>query len=92
MLWSLLEDQGSKVDYHDPHVPVIRPSREHSRFAGRRNVELNEASVREYDLILVTTKHDAVDYAMIAKNAKLIVDTRNAFNGLIERPEIYVKA
>ena len=54
VLWRLLEDQGATVDYHDPHVPVIRPSREHSRFAGRKNIELNETRVSQYDLILVT--------------------------------------
>jgi UDP-N-acetyl-D-glucosamine dehydrogenase len=92
VLWRLLEDQGATVDYHDPHVPVIRPSREHSRFAGRKNIELNETRVSQYDLILVTTKHDAVDYAMIARNANLIVDTRNAFKGFIENSEKYFKA
>lgn len=92
VLWRLLEDLGAKVEYHDPHVPVIRPSREHSQFAGQKSVEMTEEGVRAFDLILVITRHDAVDYAMIARNANLIVDTRNAFNGLIENPEKYFKA
>lgn len=92
VLWQLLEDQAAAVDYHDPHVPVIRPSREHSRFAGRKNVQLTEANVRQYDLVLVITKHDAVDYALVARNANLIVDTRNAFKGLIEDSKNYYKA
>ena len=88
----MLEDQGANVDYHDPHVPVIRPSREHSRFAGRENTELTETSFSQYDLILVTTRHEAVDYAMIARHANLIVDTRNAFNGFIDKSDKYFKA
>ena len=41
----LLEERGAKVDYRDPHVPVVPPSREHPKFAGRRAVNL-EGSVR----------------------------------------------
>ena len=91
-LWRMLEDLGAKVDYHDPHVPVIRPSREHSRFAGRENVELTPENAQGYDLVLVTTKHDGVDYEMVAREARLIVDTRNAFTGLNQDPDKYFKA
>ncbi len=92
VLWQMLEDLGAQVDYHDPHVPVIRPSREHSRFAGRENVALSPENVRGYDLILVATRHDDVDYAMVAREAQLIVDTRNAFAGLVADREKYFKA
>ncbi len=92
VLWRILEDLGAKVDYHDPHVPEIRPSREHSQFAGRRNVELTAGNVRGYDLVLVATKHENVDYQLIADEAQLIIDTRNAFDGVIGKSEKYFKA
>ena len=92
VLWGMLEDLGANVDYHDPHVPVIRPSREHSQFAGRENVELTPENVRDYDLILVATKHDDVDYELVAREAQLIVDTRNAFSGLPQDSDRYFKA
>ncbi len=92
VLWQMLEDLGAKVDYHDPHVPEIRPSREHSRFAGRRNVALTADNLRGYDLVLVTTKHENVDYRLVADEARLIVDTRNAFDGVIGKSDGYFKA
>ena len=91
-LWRMLEDLGAKVDYHDPHVPEIRPSREHSQFAGRKNIELTAENVRGYDLALVATRHENVDYQLIADEAQLIIDTRNAFDGVIGQSDKYFKA
>ncbi len=92
VLWELLEAQGALVDYHDPHVPVIRPSREHSHFAGRKSVALTAENIARYDLVLLATQHRAVDYPLVARHAALIVDTRNAFAGLVEKPTAYFKA
>lgn len=92
VLWEMLKNKGSLVDYYDPHVPVIRPSREHSQFAGIKSVALTPQTVASYDLVLVATHHKAVDYAMVAHNAKLIIDTRNALAGLPKRPGTYFKA
>jgi UDP-N-acetyl-D-glucosamine dehydrogenase len=77
-LMTLLEARGAKVDYHDPHVPVIRPSREYPGFAGRRCVPLTAGSLAQYDCVLVSTRHSAVDYALVVKHAALVVDTRRA--------------
>ncbi len=35
--------------------------------------------IASYDAVLVSTDHDDVDYALIAANARLIIDTRNVF-------------
>ena len=92
VLWEQLEAQGAQVDYHDPHIPVIRPSREHARLAGRPSVPLTAEGVARYDLVLLATPHRAVDYPLVARHAALIVDTRNAFAGLVEKPSAYFKA
>lgn len=92
VLWQLMEDAGAKVDYHDPHVPVIRPSREHSHFARRGSVALTPQNVAGYDAVLVATKHGAVDYHLLAANARLIVDSRNAFAGVPVVPDNYFRA
>ena len=34
-----LESQHAIVEYHDPHIPVVRSSRAHSYFAGKMSVE-----------------------------------------------------
>ncbi len=92
VLWELLESAGASVDYHDPHVPVIRPSREHSQFAGRKSIELTSESISSFDLVLVATRHVAVDYPLIAKNAALVVDSRNALAELMKGQANYFKS
>lgn len=92
VLWDLLEQQGAEVDYHDPHVPVIRPSREHAHFAGRNSVALAPAMLADYDLVLVATNHKAVDFALIAEHARLVVDSRNAISALMKGKPNYFKA
>lgn len=89
VLWELLQAQGAQVDYHDPHVPVIRPSREHSQFAGIKSVALTADTLGHYDLVLLATQHEAVDYDLLAKHAGLIVDTRNALPGMKGRPNYF---
>ena len=91
-LWTLLEAAGARVDYHDPHIAVVRPSREHAAFAGRRSVALTAESIAACDLVLLATQHRALDYALLAKSARLIVDTRNAFAGQPVEPTHYFKA
>jgi UDP-N-acetyl-D-glucosamine dehydrogenase len=69
----LLEGQGARVSYFDPHVPRFRED-------GRefRSVELTPEAVAAADCVIVVTDHSAVDYRMIKRHAKLVVDTRNA--------------
>ncbi|WP_430452805.1 nucleotide sugar dehydrogenase [Rhodopirellula europaea] len=73
-----LTSQGAEVDYHDPYVPVIRPSREHSHWAGKPSVAWDQATIQNYDLVLISTWHDCLDIHELAQWSKFIVDTRNA--------------
>ncbi len=77
-LLHLLEDQGAVVDYHDPFIPEILPSRHFPTLTGRKSVELSPAKIKSYDAVLIVTDHDKVSYADIAAHAQIIVDTRNA--------------
>jgi UDP-N-acetyl-D-glucosamine dehydrogenase len=77
VLMDLLKQRGAEVSYYDPHVPVIRPNREHPHWAGTRSVAWNQAMIAGYDAVLVATHHDAVDYQQLADWASCIVDTRN---------------
>lgn len=86
VLMDLLQARGAEVAYHDPHVPVIRPGREHAHWAGRRSVPWTRESIGAFDLVLIATHHRAVNYAELAEWAACIVDTRNALAGLPTRP------
>jgi len=76
-LMDLMIARGAQVDFHDPHVSEIPPTREHSEYTGRSSVPLTAEFLKLVDAVLISTDHDAVDYALIAKAAKLVVDTRN---------------
>jgi UDP-N-acetyl-D-glucosamine dehydrogenase len=76
VLMDKLLKRGCAVDYHDPHVAEIPPTREHAALAGHRSVSLDH--IAAYDAILIATDHDSIDYNAVAEQAQLIVDTRNA--------------
>ena len=78
VLTELLEAEGANVVYHDALVPVIPDTREHGELAGRKSVDLTPKLISQVDAVLVSTNHDGVDYQLLADNARLIIDTRNA--------------
>jgi UDP-N-acetyl-D-glucosamine dehydrogenase len=81
-LMDLLDERGAEVAYHDPHVPVIQPSREHGHWAGLASVPWDRETIESHDAIVISTDHSAVDYDRLAEWARLIVDTRNAMAGI----------
>ncbi len=78
VLMSKLEAQGAAVDYHDPHVPVIRPSREYSHYAGRQSIPWTADAMSQCDAALIATAHDSVDHTQLTEWIPCVVDTRNA--------------
>lgn len=63
----------AQVSYHDPFVPTIKLDQ-----FDLQSVPLSPAALREADCVLVITDHSVFDWAMISREARLIVDTRNA--------------
>ena len=76
-LIELLEQAGAKVAYHDPFIKAVKPSREHAHLAGRKSVTLTPKALSSADAVLIVTDHDSVDYALIGRHARLVLDTRN---------------
>jgi UDP-N-acetyl-D-glucosamine dehydrogenase len=76
-LMELLEEGGAIVDYHDPYVPEIPPTREHGCFTGRRSVDWGQQEISSYDCVLISTAHKTIDYRQLAAWSDCIVDTRN---------------
>lgn len=77
-LMDLLKQQGAVVAYYDPHVPVIRPTREHPHWAGTKSVVWDRETLAGFDVALISTAHRAVNYQELADWSPCIVDTRNA--------------
>src|SRR5438477_4781706 len=78
VLMDLLSERGATVEYHDPYIRMIRPTREHARFAGKKSVDWNAGNIASFDLVLIATNHAQVNYQQLADWAHCIVDTRNA--------------
>ncbi|MED3573613.1 nucleotide sugar dehydrogenase [Cytobacillus praedii] len=81
----LLEHHGADYTVVDPYVKSFR-----SCDQTVETVELSKELLNEADLVLVTTDHTDFDYEMIARESKVIFDTRNALKD-IEKPNKYIK-
>lgn len=86
----LLADLGADVCYHDPHVPSFPRMRKHD--FDMDSVQLTKETLNTCDCVLIVTNHEAVDYQLIARESKLIVDTRNAMDGVKGLNGILVQA
>ncbi|MFP4176555.1 MAG: nucleotide sugar dehydrogenase [Candidatus Brocadiia bacterium] len=76
-LMQLLEKRGAEVNYHDPHVPRLTPTRDYD--FRKKSIGLNADTVHDHDLTLVCTDHTDVDYELIRDSSDLVVDTRNVY-------------
>lgn len=70
----LLQRKGAKVCFTDPFAQEFNMN-------GKPQVsqDLTAKLVASVDCVVVTTDHSCFDYKMVLKNARSIVDTRNAF-------------
>ncbi len=79
MLMDKLRKGGAAVEYSDPYVPVFPKMRAyHFDLA---SVPVTAETLPDYSCVLISTNHDAFEYEMIRKHARLIVDTRGVYRG-----------
>jgi UDP-N-acetyl-D-glucosamine dehydrogenase len=81
-LLELFRKRGAKMAYYDPFIPVIRPTREHSQWAGLESIEWTRDAVSRFDATVIVTRHDVVNYQELADWSECIIDTRNAMSGI----------
>ncbi len=78
----LLQEKGADVGYHDPFCPEIRDDGHTAlRDLPLRGAPLTERALREADVVVVVTDHTPVDYGLVARTARLVVDTRGVMRG-----------
>jgi len=72
----LLGRRGALVSYSDPFVSKIQSD----------GIEMQavdaDAAIRDADCVVIVTDHKKFDYPALVKNARLVVDTRNALKGI----------
>ncbi len=85
-LFDLLQQRGAEVDYHDPLIPEIGPTRDNPERAGMKSAPWTSENLRSFDAAIICTAHRAVDYADLARHVSLIIDTRNAMAPIATLP------
>ena len=68
----LLEQMGAKVQYHDPFIATVKEDG-----IALSSTPCTAATVHAADCVVVVTDHSSVDYRMVAKEARAVVDTRH---------------
>jgi UDP-N-acetyl-D-glucosamine dehydrogenase len=81
----LLSKKGAQLSFCDPYVPEVRE-------AGIKlsASPFNAATVRKADCVVIVTDHAAFDYRLVAREAKVVVDTRNAMKGMNGRKVVKI--
>lgn len=74
---------GAEIEYYDPYISEIGPTREHAKWQGKRSIEWDEQVIRSFDAAVIVTAHSMVNYEQLMEWAECIVDTRNV---LAHRP------
>jgi len=70
----LLKGKGAKVSYYDPLFPYFE-----IRGIDMKPITMSAKTLKKFDCTLLITDHTKMDYKLLAKNSKAILDTRNIF-------------
>lgn len=79
-----LEREGCIVDYYDPYIKEYK-------FKGKIKYGikvLNKETLRNADLVIITTAHTKINYDFIQANSRYIFDTKNAMKDVKTRENI----
>jgi UDP-N-acetyl-D-glucosamine dehydrogenase len=74
----LLQKEGASVSYNDPYFPEVGRGRKYDLQMKCAPLD----NLGAYDCVLIVTDHSDYDYEKIVREAKLVVDTRNATKGI----------
>ena len=80
----LLIKRGANASYHDPYVSRFNIGNDvwHREPLTLFSQPLSDKTLQEADCVVIVTGHKAVDYGYIVRNAKAVVDTCNATEGV----------
>ena len=81
-----IEARGAEVSYFDPWVPRYRYKDEEKSSIPQLSAE----AIASADVVLVACAHTNVDYGLVQRHAKAVLDTKNAMKGISPRDNIEV--
>jgi UDP-N-acetyl-D-glucosamine dehydrogenase len=76
-LLKLLQAEGASVDYHDPWISSLR-----TEDLTLDSVPLTDESIRSYDCVAVATGHSDIDWLMVGRSSRVIVDSQNVMRSV----------
>ena len=74
---SLVKKNFKKVDYFDPYIK-LRVSTKNFKF-NKKGIELNSKNLKKFDVVIIMTDHDKLDYKLIYKYSRTIIDCRGRY-------------
>ena len=86
VLMDLITARGGNVEYYDPHISVIKPTREHAHWAGKRSTSWSRSEISSFDAVVISTAHSSVNYDELPDWCNCIIDTRNAMASVKTKP------
>ncbi|HZL98908.1 MAG TPA: nucleotide sugar dehydrogenase [Planctomycetota bacterium] len=81
--WTLMLEllrRDARVDYHDPHVPRT-PDERPAGVPELRSVARDERALAAHDAVVIATAHEGIDWDLVARASRLVIDTRSALRG-----------
>ena len=69
----ILRSYGAMVSYHDPLVPEFQVGD-----TLMASIDPTREALASFDCLIIVTDHDELDVARLAREARLVIDTRNA--------------
>lgn len=73
-----LQEKGGIISYNDPYIPNL-----HEENFELSSVELGDYSIlADFDCTVIATNHSSYDYKKIVEKSDIVVDTRNATQGI----------
>lgn len=79
-----LVELGAEIEYYDPWIPEIPPSREHMNWKGKKSVPWAESTIKQFDGVIIVTDHNNVNYEELKTWSSCIVDSRNVYPTILE--------
>ena len=80
-IFKLLYKDCKTLDYHDNYVKSMKLNKKIFKSTNLTKLGL-------YDLIVIATDHDYINYKKIVKDSQLILDTRNATKGILNKNNV----
>ena len=69
----ILEREGVIIQYYDHYIPQFNINGKEYKSLRKLTIE----KIKQNDIVTIITAHSGVDYNSIAKNARMVFDTRN---------------